>query len=227
MARDYNYWMTSAASHKSRLDQAIADGNGKDILYYRGKYLYDLKQAHKLNPSGYVPASFYGLSSGVYDIADIINHELTNHRKHIDSSIQTNKRGASIKKMTIGRELGLKIRRLATRFSQISFASSPTAKKALKKEAAKDGASLAGSVIKAPFMAAAKVTSALGPLAITICFLPAKVFASLLTITIDAYNGRTSEPSDYNNTAVDQISGALKDGVRKLSKVTYETIGRI
>jgi hypothetical protein len=76
-------------------------------------------------------------------------------------------------------------------------------------------------------MATAKVASKVGPLAITIFMLPATIFASLLRITYDAYNGKASDPDTYNNTIVNQFSKALKDGVKAISTATYDNIGRI
>lgn len=226
MSRNYNDWLYIAKDHKNKLDQAIAERNAKDVIYYRGKYLFALKQAHKLNPSGIVPQSVtnYG-----YDVAlkDEIQVQLTNHKNQIDASLRGNKNNSSIRDNTLTKEIGLKIRRLSTRISQVNFATNANERKNSIKGAVKDSASMMGTVAKAPIMVAAKVTSAVGPLAITICALPLKVFASLLTITIDAFNGKASEPSDYMNTPIDKLSDTLKDGVKKLSKVTYESVGRI
>ena len=52
MNRSYADWLNIAAGHKDNLDQAIADRNSKDVIYYRGKYLFALKQAYKLDNTG-------------------------------------------------------------------------------------------------------------------------------------------------------------------------------
>ncbi len=227
MARNYNDWLNVAMNHKSRLDQAIADRNSKDILYFRGKYLYDLKQAYKLKPRGIVPASITGSTSS--RIETVISMELANHQAHIDKSIRENKQNTSIKSHSMSKELGLKIRRLSTRADQVSFATNTAVKKNAQKELAKDSARLAGTtLLKAPVMATAKVGSKVGPLAVTIFFLPAKVVNTLLAVTIDVYRGKVKDDmSEYNNTIVDQISGTLKDAIKTVSKHTYETVGRI
>ena len=227
MARNYNDWLNVAMNHKSRLDQAIADKNSKDILYFRGKYLYDLKQAHKLNPRGLVPPALTGSTSA--RIETVIGMELANHQAHIEKSIRENKQNTSIKSNSMSKELGLKIRRLSTRADQINFATNTAVRKNAQKELAKDSARLAGTtLLKAPVMATAKVGSKVGPLAITIFFLPAKVVNTLLAVTIDVYNGKVkSDMSEYNNTIVDQISNTLKDAIKTVSKHTYETVGRL
>jgi hypothetical protein len=226
MARTYADWMTRAANHKAELDQAIADRNIKDIIYYRGKYIYDLKNAHALNPTAVIPTAVSGRPP--QRIEDAIRDELVRHQTHIDGAIKQNKRDASIKKHSISTEIGLKMRRVSTRIKQINFAQTPAAKKAAQKELVKDSIGLAGTtLIKAPVMATAKVASKVGPLAITIFMLPATIFASLLRITYDAYNGKASDPDTYNNTIVNQFSKALKDGVKAISTATYDNIGRI
>ena len=227
MARNYNDWLNVAMKHKSRLDQAIADKNSKDIIYFRGKYLYDLKQAHKLNPRGIVPPALTGSTAA--RIETVIGTELSNHQVHIDKALRENKRTASIKSHSMSKELGLKIRRLSTRADQVNFATNTAVRNGARKELAKDSASLAAStVLKAPVMVAAKVGSKVGPLAITIFFLPAKVVNTLLSVTIDVYNGKVKKDmSEYNNTVVDQLSNTLKDAVRQVSKHTYETVGRM
>lgn len=226
MSRTYRDWLNSAFRNRTNLDQAIADKNLKNIIYFRGKYLYDLKQAYKLNPTLVVPATISGLGENK-NIVDLINIELANHQIQIDKAIHENKRSASIKKNTFSKEVALKMRRLSSRADQINFATNTVVVNDLKKEQSRDGLSLAGTAVKAPFMATAKVASKVGPLAITIAFLPAKVFASLLSITIDIFNGKTAEPSSYNNTIVDQFSDCLKQGIKQISKATYENVGRM
>ena len=226
MRRDYNEWLENAKEQKEQLDRATAEGNAKDVIYYRGKYLFALKQAYKLDPDGIVPSSVTKYDFDV-DLDQEIKTQLSNHQNQIDASIRHNKNRSSIKRPTLTSEFGLKIRRLATRVSQANFATNASEKKEARKEIAKDAASLAGTVAKAPVMVAAKVTSAVGPLAIMIAALPFTVLSSLLSATIDVFNGKTPEPSDYMNTPVTKLSVALQDGVKKLSTTAYETVGRI
>lgn len=226
MRRDYDEWLDQARLQKKHLDNAIGERNAKDVIYYRGKYLFALKQAYKLDPDGVVPSAVTGYDYDV-DLDQEIKVQLENHQNQINASIRNNKNHSSIQRHTLSSEFGLKIRRLATRVSQANFATNATEKKEAQKGIAKDAASLAGTVVKAPVMVAAKVTSAVGPLAVMIAALPFTVLASLLSVTIDVFNGKTSEPSDYMNTPVTKLSVALQDGVKKLSTTAYETVGRI
>lgn len=226
MHRDYNDWLDLARAQKEQLDIATADGNAKDVIYYRGRYLHALKQAHKLDPDGIVPDAVTGYGYDV-DLTAEIQTQLQNHRNQIERSLRSNKVNSSINNHTLSTEFGLKIRRLATRASQVNFATNAAEKREAWKGVAQDSLGLVGTVAKAPFMITAKVVSAVGPLAITIAALPFTVLASALTITIDAFNGRASEPSDYMNTPVTKMSVALQDGVKKLSKAAYEATGRI
>lgn len=225
MARNYVDYLRLALDNKIKLDQALADKNGKDVLYYRGKMLFNLKQAHKLNPTCVVPASITG--STPVSIEAYINTELANHRNVIDKAIAANKKNSSIKKHCLSKEIALKIRRLSTKANQLNFATSAATRNAIKKEIVKDSLSLAGTtLIKAPVMTTAKVLSKFGPLAITIVALPVTVLSGLLSATIDVYNGKVSEPQSYNNTAVHQLSNSLKNAVKTLSTKTYESVGR-
>ena len=227
MAKDYNDWLNKAMRHRSRLDEAIRAKNAKDILYYRGKLIFDFKQAYKINPSGIVPTSVSGYFKNV-TIEAAINNELERHQLHINSYIRENKQNASMKNRSLTKELGLKIRRLSTRSSQINFATNAAERNNMKKNAAKEGASLAGTIAKAPVMATAKVASKVGPLGITILFLPANVLATLLSVTIDISKGDvSSDMSKYNNTPVHVLSKDLKNAVRTLSNKTYEAVGRM
>ena len=226
MRRDYYEWLDAAREQKIELDRAIADGNAKDVIYRRGKYLYALKQAYKIDPDGIVPNAVTNYGYDV-DLNQEIKVQLENHQNQIDASIRHNKHKSSIKNPTLFNEFGLKIRRLASRVSQVNFATNAAEKREAKQGIAKDAASLAGTAIKAPVMVAAKVTSAVGPLVVMVAALPFTVLASLLTITVDAFNGKTSEPSDYMNTPVTKMSVALQDGVKKLSTTAYEAVGRI
>lgn len=221
MARSFTEWLDAADEHKQRLDYAIAEDNQKDILYYRGKYLFDLKQAYKLNNTGVIPAGICGKTAPT-NLANEIRAELQRHQIHIDNALQTNKRESNITKHTLSKEIGLKIRRLATRASQVNFASG-TANKA---NIARDAAGLAKTVIKAPVMVAAKVASKIGPLAITIIGLPITVLASGIAFVADA--GREKPVGGpYNNTVVHQFSDALKEAINDLSKITYKSVGKI
>ena len=221
MAKTYNEWLSIADDHKARLDYALSHNNAKDILYYRGKYIYDLKQAYKLNNRGTIPAGICGKRTTTNLLSEI-QYELRQHQVHIDNRLQENKQNSNINNHTLSSELGLKIRRLATRASQVDFATGS----ATKSDIAKDALSLAGTTIKAPVMVSAKVVSKIGPLAITICALPVTLLASLLSFVVDV--GRDKPHYEgYNNTVVHQFSDTLKDAVRSLSTSMYNGLGRI
>jgi len=226
MARNYGDWLSVAARQKAKLDQAIYDRNAKDVLYYRGKYLAALKQAQKLNPSGLVPASLTGAYRD-FPIDYVVHEELVNHQNQIQANLNANKMDAINGKPRITKEIGLKIRRLATHVSQYRQAQNSDEKREMKKEIAKDSAGLTGTAIKTPIMAAAKVTSKIGPLTIKIVALPLKVLSSLLSVTIDVVNGKTSDPSVYSNTWVDQLSDGLGNLVKNVSNSVYQNVGRI
>lgn len=221
MNRSYTDWLTVAANYKVNLDTALADKNEKDVIYYRGKYLFALKQAFKLNKSGQVPSSITGAGSDI-SIETVINAELQNHQRQIDTSLKNNKTNSDIKKNTFSTELGLKIRRLATRVSQINFATGA----ATKKDVAKDVLGVAGSTLKAPFMVTSKVLSEVGPLAVTIISLPFTLFASFFSLSFDLFDGKIKEES-YNNTVVHKMSKSLKEGIKNLSDITYKAIGKM
>lgn len=226
MARNYNSYLNKAREYRLELENALSSDNQKNILYYRGKYLLELKKAHKYNPAGVVPPLVSGLVSDV-TINDLINQELEEHQDFIDYSIKNNKKNSSIKNKTFSKEAGLKIRRLSTRIDQINFSSDKVSKDDLKGEMVKDSAGLVGTAIKAPIMATAKVASKVGPLAVTICVLPFKVFVSLLTVVNDISNGKSSPVEEYNNTVVDKMTKSLQEAVRDVSTVIYDTTGRI
>lgn len=227
MSKDYNYWMTRADNHKYYLDKAIREKDAKNVVYYRGKYIFDLKQAYKLDHTGYVPESITGANAPI-EIEKVIEHELNNHQRQIDACITHAKKNTSIKNASLLKEMGLKIRRLSTRVSQVDFASNTAIKKANKEELVKESLGLAATtLIKAPVMATAKVASKIGPLIITLPLLPLRVVASLLSATITIHNGKTPKYETYTNTPIDQLSDTLKEAVKKLSKTTYESIGKI
>ena len=226
MARSYMDLLTKATKQRLRLDQAIADGNQKEILRLRGRYLLTLKQAHKLNPTGNVPPQVTGYSA-LTPISDVISTELNNHQNYIDSCLRANKRNSSIKNYTLAKEVGLKLRRLSTRADQVNFATNAATRNSLKQEMAKDSAGMVGTAIKAPIMVGARVLNKAGPVVISLFFLPFKAVSALLSVTLDISNGNTkSDISEYNNTVVHQLSHTLEDAVRNVSKTIYNNTGR-
>lgn len=220
MKKNYSDWVNLATQYKSNLDQAYADSNSRDVIYYRGKYLHALKQAYKLNNSGIVPFTRDGTTVN-RPISDVIKVELKNHQDQIDASLSDNRVNSDVKNNTFSTELALKIRRLATRASQVDFSTGS----ADKKQVTKDALGIAGTALKAPFMITSKVLSKIGPLAITIVGLPFTVLASALAATVDISNGKSS--GDYSNTVVHQLSDALKDGVKSISDNIYKSVGKM
>jgi len=221
MSRSYRDWLDIASNHKIRLQFAIEEDNNKDIIYFRGKYIYDLKQAYKIDPNGIIPSSV-NMRDSDCSIAEEISAELHNHQRLIETSISANKDKADVKNKTLSKEFGLKIRRLSTRASQVNFATGH----ATKKDVANDSLGLAKTVVKAPGMIAAKVISKIGPLAITILGLPITLLASGISFVVGVSNGSVSNDT-YNNTVVHQMSNSLKDGVRKISNSLYKGLGKL
>ena len=221
MAHTYNDYLSTAASYKAKLDQAEIERDTKNIIYYSGKYLYYLKQAYRIDPTGLVPPSVIGLPTSRPIDAEI-QLQLTNHQNRINFAIRQNKAEANINRPTFSTELKLKIRRLKTRISQLRHVRGSTR----GKDVAKDALSVAGTALKAPVMITSKVASKFGPLAITIVTLPVTVLASLLSITFDISENKSTN-KNYSDTAVHQMTDALKDGVRRISNKVYETTGRI
>ena len=226
MHRNYNDWLKKAQKSKYYLNDAISNKDEKKILYYRGKYLSYLKHAHKENPNGTISPFISGLSNAL-PIEDVINEELKNHQKQIEVSLINNKKNSSIKNKTLSKEIGLKIRRLSTRYNQINFATGAFERKNIKKEMLKDSAGLAGTAIKAPFMATAKVASVAGPLLIGLTFLPLRLVAAGLSVTMDISNGKVVKENPYNSTCIAKLTDDLKNGLKEISKQTYEHVGKI
>ena len=226
MAKGYNDYLSLALDNQTKLQNAIASRNEQKQIYYRGRLLLNLRQAHKLNPRGSVPPSLTG--GAPLNLESLINAHLVTHQNFINSAIQNNKNNVSIKKPSLTKEIALKIRRLSTKVSRVNFVNNTAQKKAMKKDIAKDSLSLAGStLIKGPVMATAKVASAVGPLVITVAALPVTVLAALLRMTIDISNGKESKPESYNNTCVHQMTKTLRSAIKDVSKTAYESMGRI
>lgn len=221
MARNYNDWLSDALTHRRSMEQAIASNDQKNIVYHSGKYLYALKQAYKLNNTGIVPMVVTGLTTDVA-IDAAIRTQLCNHQANINSAIRANKRSSNISNHTFSTELALKIRRLATRVTAANFATGM----ATKKDILKDSLGIVGTGIKGAVMLPAKIVSKVGPLAITILTLPLTVVASGLDFVIDIADGKV-EKDTYNNTVVHQLTDGLKDAVRSLGNITYNSVGRI
>jgi len=225
MAKNFNAWILEARSHKSDLDTAMTDKNNQAILVSRGRYIRALRNAQKLNPGAVIPPAISGLASPV-DINTLIKYQLNLHRNHINKYSAENKKS---KTHSLSKEIGLKFKRIAATKAQLRHATSNAEKSKLNRQLVKDSASLAGSaLLKAPIVTTAKVASKIGPLAITIGLLPFKVFTSLLSVTIDVFNGDVkNDVSSYNNTFIDDLSKPLKDFVRKTFNTIDNKVSRI
>ena len=224
MAKTYNDWLTMATHYGNRLDQAIAANDNKNILYCRGKYLYALKQAHKLNPSGILPPSVTGRSSNIALTAEI-NQVVRNHQAFIDQQLRANKDQRVTPKPSISKEIGLKLRRLSTRVKEVNMATGT----ATKKDVVKDALSLTGSVLKVPVLVTTKVASTVGPLAVTLFTLPATLLASALSVGVDVYNGdvKKVDTDKYSNTIIHNMSNGLKKAVKNVSNNIHNTVARL
>lgn len=209
MAKTYLDYLRDAAGYKRSLNNALSTSNSKDIIYYRGKYLYALKSAHKLNPTASLPGSGKLL-------ADEIRDELVNHQIHLNAAINQNKKATGNTKPSIPKEVGLKMRRLSTSISQANFA---TGGLSYKKNIIKNSASLAGSVlIKAPIVTSAKVISKVGPLAVTIILLPALLLERGI-LEISAIDGTVgvNEKNKNDYTAINSLGNELKKGIKQIA----------
>lgn len=222
MAVDYNELMSIAEDHKIRLEEAIEAENHKDITYYRGKYIYDLKRAYKLNPEGIVPPSVTGEASALL-ISDVIRNELQLHQLQIDDQIERVKDQSSIKHSPIPQETALKFRRMSTRASQVNFQTG----RARKRDVAADATSILGTaLVKTPFLITARVGSKLGPLAVTIAALPFTAFASMMKFAYDVTSEKPKK-SGYTDTPIHEMSGILKKAVKDIGENIYNTISKI
>jgi len=152
-----------------------------------------------------------------------INQVVRNHQAYINTQLQANKNRSGGKKPSITKELGLKIRRLSTRASEVNMATGT----ATKKDIVKDAASLTGSVLKVPVLATTKVLSAVGPLAITLLSLPVVMLASVAHIGIDVYNGKTIDGPTYDKTIVYKMSNGLKKAVKSASNSLHNKVSRL
>lgn len=221
MAKNFNDWLNIATQHRINLEQALRDGDGKNVLYYRGKYIYSLKQAHRLNSSANLDSSVTGHSITV-TLQEEIQAELRDHQSQIDALLKANKKHSNVENHTLSQELGLKIRRLATRASQVNFATGT----ATKKDVVADSLGLAGTtLVKAPIMASAKVLSGIGPLVVKVFTLPFTILADAV-VGVEIYNGNLKDNA-YHNTWVHKFSNGLEDAVGKTFGAVYKGVGKI
>ena len=222
MAVDYNELMEIAEDHKIRLEEAIRDENQRDIIYYRGKYLYDLKKAYKLDPNGLVPVSVTGEKVSTL-ISDVIKNELQLHQMQIDDEIDRVKDNSSIEKSPIPKETALKFRKISTRASQVNFQTG----QARKRDIAGDAASIFGTtLVKTPCLITSRAISKLGPLAVMIAALPFTAFASMMAFAIDVTSEKPKK-SGYTNTPIHEMSKTLQKAVKEVGNNIYNTIAKM
>lgn len=221
MAKTYNTCINEAFIMKQNLTAAINNDDQKNIIYYRGKYLNLLKQIYKMNPSAVISS----LSSK--PIEDEIKDQLDEHQATINIQIKENKKSASVKKNTLSKEIGLKIRNLATSITKLKMANTDQEKKAARKEVAKNSLKLSGTALKTPVMATAKVLTLVGPIAILITTLPLMLFASSVSFFWSLSNDKEPQFKEYSNTPIHQMSFGLQSAVKSLSGEIYNTIGRL
>lgn len=225
---NYDQWIERAEDHKKELDSAIAKGNDTGIVYHRGKYIFALKQAYKLNPHGKVPAHIIKKSLPE-PLTSVIKTELKNHKDQIDLSLKDTKKDASIKitKPSALKETFLKISRLSSRAKHIYFSPAGPLKDAQKKEMVKDSTGLAAtSLLKLPAMTALKTGHYLGPVVVFVAALPINLVVSAIIVTAKIGSGKTVDIGE-TYTKVDSLSKALRNGIKDITKVFYEQIGRL
>lgn len=222
MTKDYDDLMEDAEDHKIRLEEAINDKNHKDIIYYRGKYLYDLKRAYKIDSNGMVPSSVTGESTPIA-LSDVIKKELQLHQAQIDREIDRVKDNSSIKQTPIPKETALKFRKLSTRVSQVNFQTG----RAQKRDVAADAVSILGTtLIKTPALVTSRVASKLGPLAVMILAFPLTAFASLMSFANDV-TSKEPKGTGYTDTPIHEMSKTLQKTVKDIGANIYDTIAKI
>lgn len=229
MAMSYDDWMDNAKEQKRYLDAALSINNSQKIIYHRGKYLYALKRAYKLNNHGIVPAEVSFNNAATY-LVDELKSTFAAHNSFIESEISKNKANSSIENRTLSQELGLKIKRLSTRASEVSFASTNGEKEKLVKSAGKSSLSLLGTVAKAPLMVATNVASKVGPLAVTIVFLPFKLLSTLFRSSLNTVFEIKEDKKNkgpYDHKVIDTISDGLGKAVKKAFEASYKGLGKL
>ena len=220
--KTYNTWIKEAEIIKKILDDAIKINSVTDIIYYRGKYINALKQINKVNPTALIP------SLSQLSIQEEIKVQLNQHQITVDNAIKENKRETNVKKNTLSKEIGLRIRSLSTAIDKLKTASTEQEKKAARKEVTKSSLKLGGTtLVKAPVMAAAKVLTVAGPIAVLIATLPFTVFAGALSFFWSLSNDKEPKYSEYSNTTIHKMSSGLQSAVKSVSEGLYNTIGRI
>lgn len=225
MSTEYDSWMDLAKEHREKLDDALADNDEKNILYYRGKYLFALRQAYKVNKVGLVDPSVSGLSTAT-SVDTVVRNVYKDHAEFINKRIIENKVHASIKEPTLAREFGLKMRRLACHVSQACFPHRAATKKQLGKEIAKDVGSLVGSVAKTPFMLTARVISTVGPLAIGIASFPFRLLSGFFTSTASSIFGIGDASNAFDNKVIKTVTTGLGNAIKFVGDKTYGWVGR-
>lgn len=225
MKKTYDDWMNIARIHREALDNALTTNRAQDILYYRGKYLYDLKQANNLNPSGIVKSEVSGTSVSV-PVTTLIQSVYSEHSNFINKELATNKKNSSHEDATLSKEFGLKLRRLSNHVSQANFATGATQKRDNVKEIAKDSLGLAGTVLKTPFMLSARVMSLVGPLTVNILFLPLKFVSSIVSITA-ASVFEMRQKDEYDHKILDSMSDGLGKAITYVSNKAYDKLGSL
>lgn len=226
MAKTYDNWMDVAREQRRNLDAAISINNSNKIIYYRGKYLYALKQAYKLNPTGIVPQNVSN-SHAPSHLVDEIRNTFSAHSAFIDSELVRNKANSDILNNTLYQELGLKLKRLSTRASEVSFASNDAEKRNANQNVGRSFLGLLGTMVKAPFMITSKVASKVGPLAVKIVFLPAKLLSTLFTTSLHTVFEINDQKGPYDHKVIDTVSNGLGSAVKKVFEASYKGLGRL
>lgn len=224
MTGAYDNWLNNAKQNREKLEQAIADKTSKDIIYYRGKYLYALKQAYKIDNSGIATGDITGMASDRY-LDEVIHSVLNDHRTYIQQSIDENKIDPNMKDNNLLKELGLKLKRLAVRSDQKKFALTVPERNGIRRKSAKETLSLAGSIVKAPFMITAKVISKVGPLAVGLFALPFKLAADIMNSTLKTVLDVEIE-NEYDHKIINGISSLLSSAITKISELSYNALAR-
>lgn len=218
MAINFLDCQSNALFHRDQLNLALEEENEKNILYNRGKYIYFLKQLHKIDPYARIATG----DGSTIPVEQEISAQLQTHQEFIKSAIRQNKNTDNVTISSISKEIGLKIRRLSTRASQVDFSSG----RARRVKVVTDALGLAKSIAKLPIMISSKVLSKIGPLAVTVLSFPFALIASTVEFGLDVTDEK-KKLGTYDDTVVHQMSDALKVAVKTAFEATYKTIGRL
>ena len=216
--KSYEDLLEEARGHRKKLDTSTTT---REKIVNRGRYLRTLRKACRLSPDGVLEPYVTGKDEEI-SIKDEIRDQAAKHIEIIETAIPENKKDPKMENNTLLNECGLKIRRLATNFTQVNFAGEAVTPRNI----ARSSAGLAGTAVKAPFMVTSRVASAIGPLAVKVLTLPFAMFELGLNYVYDISTGKIKD-HPYKDCYVGKISISLGKGIKDLSNIIYKNVGKL